>query len=91
MALLGELPTLSGASVLRGQVGYSAQQPWIQSGSVRDNILFGNRYEHARYRRTLKLCALTKVRICTRRGKTDKRRDDLFLLYKTWKHDVRLA
>ncbi|XP_038050410.1 multidrug resistance-associated protein 4-like [Patiria miniata] len=60
MALLGELPTVSGVNILSGQVGYTAQQPWILSGSLRDNILFGSEYEPAKYQRIIKQCALTR-------------------------------
>ncbi|XP_022093427.1 multidrug resistance-associated protein 4-like [Acanthaster planci] len=60
MALLGELPTVSGVNALTGRVGYTAQQPWILSGSLRDNILFGSEYDSAKYQRVIKQCALTK-------------------------------
>ncbi|XP_022093416.1 multidrug resistance-associated protein 4-like isoform X2 [Acanthaster planci] len=60
MALLGELPTVSGVNALTGRVGYTAQQPWILSGSLRDNILFGNEYDAAKYKRVIQQCALTK-------------------------------
>ena len=35
-----------------------AQTAWIQTGSVKDNILFGMPYDEARYKSTLKACAL---------------------------------
>ena len=61
MALLGELPTVSGVNALSGRVGFTAQQPWILSGSLRDNILFGSDYEPSRYQQVIQICALTKV------------------------------
>ena len=61
MALLGELPTLSGVVTINGKIGYTAQQPWILSGSIRDNILFGTPYHPARYRRVIRHCALSRV------------------------------
>ena len=61
MALLGELPTQSGTSILRGRVGYTAQQAWILNGSLRDNILFGSEYQPAKYQRVIRLCALSRV------------------------------
>ncbi|XP_038064939.1 multidrug resistance-associated protein 4-like [Patiria miniata] len=60
MSLLGEMPTVSGVNVLNGRVGYTAQQPWILSGSLRDNILFGNEYQPAKYQRIITQCALTR-------------------------------
>ncbi len=60
MALLGELPTVSGVVSMQGEVGYTAQQPWILSGSLRSNILFGSPYEPARYHRIIRQCALSR-------------------------------
>ncbi|XP_038065585.1 multidrug resistance-associated protein 4-like [Patiria miniata] len=60
MSLLGEMPTVSGVNVLNGRVGYTAQQPWILSGSLRDNILFGSEYQQTKYQRIIKQCALTR-------------------------------
>ncbi|XP_022093426.1 multidrug resistance-associated protein 4-like [Acanthaster planci] len=60
MALLGELPSVSGVNAVTGRVGYTAQQPWILSGSLRDNILFGSVYESPKYQRVIKQCALTR-------------------------------
>ena len=41
-----------------GAIAYVAQTAWIQTGSVKDNILFGMPYDEARYKSTLKACAL---------------------------------
>jgi ABC-type multidrug transport system fused ATPase/permease subunit len=58
-ALLGELDRLSGSSSLPNEtIGYCAQTPWLQSMSIRDNILFSAPYEDQRYKRTLDACAL---------------------------------
>lgn len=58
-ALLGELDQLSGDSHLPNEmVGYCAQTPWLQSMSIRDNILFSSPYDEQRYKRTLESCAL---------------------------------
>ncbi|XP_038070620.1 multidrug resistance-associated protein 4-like [Patiria miniata] len=60
MALLGELPTVSGVNVVSGRVGYTAQQPWILSGTLKDNILFGLPHEPAKYQRVIRQCALSR-------------------------------
>ncbi|XP_022093403.1 LOW QUALITY PROTEIN: multidrug resistance-associated protein 4-like [Acanthaster planci] len=60
MALLGELPTVAGVNAVSGRVGYTAQQPWILTGSLRDNILFGSEYKPAKYRQVIRQCALTR-------------------------------
>uniref|UniRef100_J3MF20 ABC transporter domain-containing protein n=1 Tax=Oryza brachyantha TaxID=4533 RepID=J3MF20_ORYBR len=43
-ALLGEIPRTPGLVELYGTVAYVSQDSWIQSGAVRDNILFGRPY-----------------------------------------------
>ena len=63
MSLLGELPVSDGKVVVNGNIGYSAQQAWVVSGSVRENVLFGNEYNKDRYEQTLAMCSLNKVSI----------------------------
>ncbi|KAF2275668.1 uncharacterized protein EI97DRAFT_420070 [Westerdykella ornata] len=59
LALLGELDRTGGDFVRPEEViGYCAQTPWLQSMSIRDNILFSYPYEEARYREVLEACAL---------------------------------
>lgn len=59
LALLGELEKKGGDFVKPDEtIGYCAQQPWLQSMSIRDNILFSLPYEETRYRQTLEACAL---------------------------------
>lgn len=62
MALLRELPVSSGDIHLNGSVGYVSQQPWVFSGTLKENILFGKKYETKRYEEVIKACALEKVR-----------------------------
>ena len=58
-ALLGELDKIRGeVSVPDGMVAYCAQRPWLQSMSIRENILFSSPFEVARYRQVLEACAL---------------------------------
>ncbi|CAG7975403.1 unnamed protein product [Penicillium nalgiovense] len=58
-ALLGELDRLNGSVYIpKEMVGYCAQTPWLQSMSIRDNILFSAPYHDQRYKRTLEACAL---------------------------------
>lgn len=58
-ALLGELDLRYGDYDRSDQmVGYCAQTPWLQSMSIRENILFAAPYEEARYKQTLEACAL---------------------------------
>nr|AHK05652.1 ATP-binding cassette transporter sub-family C member 4 [Tigriopus japonicus] len=57
-AVLGEIPSKEGKINIRGRVSYAAQEPWVFSGSVRHNILFGENYDEKRYMKTLEVCAL---------------------------------
>ncbi|CAG8161159.1 unnamed protein product [Penicillium salamii] len=58
-ALLGELDTVGGSVHIPNEmVGYCAQTPWLQSMSIRDNILFSAPYHDKRYKQTLEACAL---------------------------------
>nr|XP_019050369.1 ATP-binding cassette transporter [Kwoniella bestiolae CBS 10118]OCF29299.1 ATP-binding cassette transporter [Kwoniella bestiolae CBS 10118] len=41
-----------------GGVSYAAQESWCMSDSIKDNVLFGEPYEHDRYVKTLRACAL---------------------------------
>ncbi|TVU07886.1 hypothetical protein EJB05_41261 [Eragrostis curvula] len=59
-ALLGEIPRVSGLVEVFGSVAYVSQNSWIQSGTVRDNILFGKPFYKERYDMAIKACALDK-------------------------------
>ncbi|GFY92067.1 multidrug resistance-associated protein 9 [Actinidia rufa] len=58
--ILGEMTKLTGTVKIVGTKAYVPQSPWILSGNVRDNILFGNPYDSAMYDKTVKACALMK-------------------------------
>jgi ABC-type multidrug transport system fused ATPase/permease subunit len=57
-ALLGELWKNRGEVVVRGRVAYVAQAPWVMNASVRENIVFGHRWDPAFYELTVEACAL---------------------------------
>ena len=59
-AILGELDLESG-NLIRPRdtpVAYCSQTPWLQSMSIRDNILFTQPYDEERYKQVLDACAL---------------------------------
>ncbi|PQE26101.1 abc metal ion transporter protein [Rutstroemia sp. NJR-2017a BBW] len=58
--LLGDLWKVKGQVIIHGQTAYVAQQPWIMNASVKENILFGHRYDPNFYEKTVKACALTE-------------------------------
>ncbi|KAJ1970399.1 hypothetical protein H4R34_006068, partial [Dimargaris verticillata] len=57
-AILGDMTKQDGAVTIRGHVAYVAQQPWIMNATLRDNILFGHRYDPQFYQETIRACAL---------------------------------
>ncbi|XP_023873586.2 ABC transporter C family member 3 isoform X1 [Quercus suber] len=58
--ILGEVPKISGTVKLCGTKAYVAQSPWIQSGKIEENILFGKEMEREKYERVLEACSLKK-------------------------------
>ncbi|KAK7478989.1 hypothetical protein BaRGS_00029750 [Batillaria attramentaria] len=60
MAILGELPVLAGNIDVKGKIAYVSQQAWVFSGSLRQNILFGRKYEKARFDKVVKASAMHK-------------------------------
>ncbi|OAR00222.1 hypothetical protein LLEC1_07942 [Akanthomyces lecanii] len=48
-------PTATGCSE---PIAYVAQVPWLQSGTIQENILFGSPLDRARYSRVVAACAL---------------------------------
>ncbi|KAH7927390.1 P-loop containing nucleoside triphosphate hydrolase protein [Leucogyrophana mollusca] len=66
MALLGEMhfipsgPTSWFNLPRKGGIAYAAQESWVQSETIRDNILFGAPYDEARYKKVLHQCALER-------------------------------
>ncbi|QDS72168.1 hypothetical protein FKW77_004630 [Venturia effusa] len=62
LALLGELDKLGEtgtADIPNEKISYCAQTPWLQSMSIRENILFFGQYEEERYQNVLDACELT--------------------------------
>ncbi|XP_024965502.1 ABC transporter C family member 3-like isoform X1 [Cynara cardunculus var. scolymus] len=58
--ILGEVAKVSGSIKLSGTTAYVAQSPWIQSGKIEENILFGKEMDKIRYDKVLEVCALKK-------------------------------
>ncbi|CAN1254228.1 ABC transporter C family member 6 [Linum perenne] len=59
-AVLGEVPRINGTVNVHGKIAYVSQTAWIQTATIRDNILFGSVMEPVRYREVLKRCCLVK-------------------------------
>ncbi|XP_058074506.1 ABC transporter C family member 3-like isoform X2 [Magnolia sinica] len=58
--ILGEVPKISGTIKLCGTKAYVAQSPWIQSGKIEENILFGKEMDREKYEHVLEACSLKK-------------------------------
>ncbi|XP_015344293.1 ATP-binding cassette sub-family C member 12 isoform X2 [Marmota marmota marmota] len=59
-ALLGQMQLQKGIVAVNGTLAYVSQQAWIFHGNVRENILFGEKYDHQRYQHTVRVCGLLK-------------------------------
>ena len=59
-AILKEISLISGEISCQGKIAWVSQQPWVFSGTIRDNILFGEVFDPHRYHTTLHACDLYK-------------------------------
>ncbi|XP_074284893.1 ABC transporter C family member 3-like [Silene latifolia] len=59
-SILGEMGKISGQVSLCGTKAYVPQTPWIQSGTIQDNILFGKDMDRDIYDKVIKACCLTE-------------------------------
>ncbi|OCK85487.1 multidrug resistance-associated protein 1 [Lepidopterella palustris CBS 459.81] len=57
-AMLGDLWKIKGEVIMRGDSAYVPQSAWIMNASVKENIVFGHRWDPQFYDRTVKACAL---------------------------------
>ncbi|XP_075494526.1 ABC transporter C family member 10-like [Primulina tabacum] len=59
-SVLGEVPITEGTVQVHGTIAYVSQTAWIQTGSIRENILFGSALDDERYQAALQRCSLIK-------------------------------
>ena len=59
-AVLGEVPVREGTISYFGKVSYVPQTPWIFSGTIRENILFGLPFNEEKFQQIVNICGLTK-------------------------------
>lgn len=58
-AIMGELDQQGGERNIPNEtIGYCSQTPWLQSMSIRENILFSSGFDETRYRQVLAACCL---------------------------------
>lgn len=65
MTIMGELRIIEGNLSIKGSIGYVPQQAWVFSGSVKQNIVFGQEFDQHRYDKVIRACCLEQVRICS--------------------------
>ena len=58
-AILGDVWKINGEVVVHGATAYVAQQSWVMNASVKENIVFGHRWDSHFYERTIQACALS--------------------------------
>ena len=57
-AIAGEISNASGTIDYQGSVIYLPQTAWVFSGTIKENILFGQPNEESKYERIIDVCAL---------------------------------
>ncbi|XP_073845798.1 probable multidrug resistance-associated protein lethal(2)03659 isoform X2 [Musca autumnalis] len=58
--ILGELKMEAGKVQVNGSFSYASQEPWLFTGTIRQNILFGQPMDKSRYNAVIKKCALER-------------------------------
>ncbi|KAM7349634.1 ATP-binding cassette sub-family C member 4-like isoform 2-T2 [Cochliomyia hominivorax] len=58
--MMGELNANSGSIKIADDISYASQEPWLFSGTIKNNILFTDPYLSERYAQVVKDCALSK-------------------------------
>ncbi|KAF5294166.1 hypothetical protein FQR65_LT10877 [Abscondita terminalis] len=58
--LLGDVSKTSGIINISGRMSYASQEPWLFPATVRQNILFGEKFDQDRYDTVIEVCALKK-------------------------------
>jgi ATP-binding cassette subfamily C (CFTR/MRP) protein 4 len=58
MTLLKQYEITTGALLIEGRISYVSQESWLFPSTIRENILFGQRYNVQRYQEVLQVCSL---------------------------------
>ena len=59
-AINQEVALSEGSIFCPGTIAYVPQTPWVFPGTVRENILFGERFDEERFQRVIGVCALQR-------------------------------
>jgi ATP-binding cassette subfamily C (CFTR/MRP) protein 4 len=55
--ILEEYQPAAGVLTINGRISYASQQPWLFASTVKQNVLFGAKYNEQRYLQVLQVCA----------------------------------
>ncbi|KAI8896536.1 P-loop containing nucleoside triphosphate hydrolase protein [Globomyces pollinis-pini] len=58
-AIMGQMNLKSGELIVNGSLAYCQQQPWIQSGTLRDNILFTSELNNQKLNECIDVCGMS--------------------------------
>ena len=58
LTLCNEISQFQGRIRVNGRAAYSAQESWVFSGTIRDNIIVGNEFEQNRFWKVIAACGL---------------------------------
>ncbi|XP_058800224.1 ATP-binding cassette subfamily C member 4-like [Phymastichus coffea] len=56
--ILGELKLIDGSTSVKGPISFADQDAWVFGATIRQNIIFGQKYDRHRYQKVVKVCAL---------------------------------
>ena len=56
--IIDEVPLASGQIAHQGRIAYVCQTPWVFSGTIRENIVFGEQYNYEAFQRAVEVCSL---------------------------------
>ncbi|XP_023212683.1 multidrug resistance-associated protein 4-like, partial [Centruroides sculpturatus] len=60
MSILGEIPITFGKVSVKGKIAYASQEPWVFNATIKENILFEEKYQEEKYKKILHITALEK-------------------------------
>ena len=65
-SILNNMISLSNQSwiIVNGTISYISQIPWIRNATVKDNILFFNKYDEEKYNKSIELSELKPEKKC---------------------------
>ncbi|KAJ2612637.1 ATP-binding cassette glutathione S-conjugate transporter ycf1, partial [Coemansia sp. RSA 1804] len=60
LSICGEVEKTKGTGSVHGTITFMEQKPWILNDTIRNNILFGRKYDKEYYNQVIEACALTE-------------------------------